>query len=221
MTKKILPLFVLITLAACLLSYKIGSAPVALAKARPNPQDASESAAPMTLPTAPGTWTVTGAGGSGQRVSISRPAGGTGVKHVATCIIGDYIVAPSASAAAGQVISLRDGLSGTGTLLASWGFYVLPGTSFNVSFCDLNVVGSPNTPMTPWNSMVTRSLLPGRGCRLWVTTHSKPAIHRGSIVLLPWNGAAVANSYAIMTRPRQPNHGVTISVADAELVAPE
>jgi len=49
MTKKILPLFALITVAACLLSYKFGSAPVALAKARPAAQDSSDSTSPLTL----------------------------------------------------------------------------------------------------------------------------------------------------------------------------
>src|SRR5260370_7352034 len=64
MTKKVLSLFTLITLAACLFSYKVGSAPVALAKARPSPQETADSATALTLPAAPATWALWTGGGN-------------------------------------------------------------------------------------------------------------------------------------------------------------
>jgi hypothetical protein len=146
MTKKILPLFALITLAACLLSYKAGSAPVALANARSTPQDASESEVPLALPTAPATWTLTAEDVSGGTTfaSATRPAGGAGVKHVATCISFSFYQ----TSGSGSFLYLRDGPSKTGTIL----FQLIPvatsAPSVLQSVCGLNIVGSPNTPMT-------------------------------------------------------------------------
>jgi hypothetical protein len=146
MTKKLLPLLALITLGACLLTYKLGSAPVALAKAMPNPQEASESAVPLTLPTAPATWTLTAEDTSGGTTfaSATRPAGGAGVKHVATCISFSFYQ----TSGSGSFLYLRDGPSKTGTIL----FQLIPvavgSPSVVQSVCGLNIVGSPNTPMT-------------------------------------------------------------------------
>lgn len=150
MTKKVLPLFVIITLAACLFSYKLGSAPVALAKGRTSAQEISESAAPLTLPTAPATWALTkylGTGGT-PGASVSRPAGGTGVQHVATCISVSIGLLGSAPSSEGELAVLRDGASGTGTILFQTYFSLQPGQSSTQSVCDLDIVGSPNTPMT-------------------------------------------------------------------------
>jgi hypothetical protein len=82
MTKKVLPLFVLVTLAACLLSYKFGSAPVALAKARPNAQDISaEAVGPLTLPAPPAEWVVHDFEVNPNIASVTK-AGVTGVQHM-------------------------------------------------------------------------------------------------------------------------------------------
>src|SRR5438445_7877281 len=89
MPKKAVLLFTFLALVACFLSYKLGSAPVALAKGRPAQQDEA-GRVPPPLPTAPATWTITSTGSLGHVVSISRPAGGSGVKHVATCITASF-----------------------------------------------------------------------------------------------------------------------------------
>jgi hypothetical protein len=148
MTKKILPLFTIITLAACLLSYKLGSAPVALAEPGAAAQEMAAQDSPATLPTAPATWTAFFPFNGGGVPTATRAAGGAGVKHVATCISvhltdnrSNFILFP---------VALRDGLSGTGTPLAEWnlGMTATNGTGSQIDLCDLNIVGSANTSMT-------------------------------------------------------------------------
>lgn len=135
MTKKVLPVFVLITLAACLLSYKFGSVPVA-------------RAGEQTLPAAPATWTLTAYEASANKAATaSRPAGGAGVQHVATCISFSFQVSPGTQYG-GSYLYLRDGASGTGNVLWQLLPGELPGANITQSVCDLNIVGSPNTPMT-------------------------------------------------------------------------
>lgn len=147
MTKKVLPLFVLITLAACLLSYKVGSAPVALAKGRAAAQETSDSATPLTLPAAPATWTLWNAGGNTTApITVTQPAGGAGVQHVATCVIATFV--NSAASAGGDTVTLWDGNYSIGKVLLAWDLRALIGTSDSVNLCGLNVVGSANTPMT-------------------------------------------------------------------------
>lgn len=145
MTKKVVPLFALITLAACLFSYKLGSAPTALAKA-PAPQEMSDQAAPQTLPTAPATWTLTAQGGGTKVATLTRPAGGSGVKHVATCIAFSENSVGTTYADFG--VALRDGPSQTGTVIWQYAVTAEPGVSIDHSICDLNIVGSANTAMT-------------------------------------------------------------------------
>jgi hypothetical protein len=145
MAKKILPLFVLITLAAGLLSYKVGSAPVAHANGQVTPQDASELTVPLTLPTAPATWSLYYWGGAGAVASVTKPARGAGVKHVATCISVNFSVSSPGGSDIGQNFRLLDG----STPVLYWHVQApVAGDTATVSLCDLNVVGSANTPMT-------------------------------------------------------------------------
>ncbi len=144
MTKKILPLFALIALAACLFSYKLGSAPVALAKARATPQDTSGSATPLTLPAAPATWSLwAGGGNSTAGVIVTKPAGGAGVQHVATCVMITYFN-NGATGFTGLSAYLDDGSN----TLQGWNLAAPTGGSSSVNLCDLNIVGTANTPMT-------------------------------------------------------------------------
>jgi hypothetical protein len=146
MPKKAVLLFTFLALVACFLSYKLGSAPVALAKARPAQQ---EEAAPPPLPTAPTTWTLNSAPGiHGVSPTVTRAAGGSGVKHVATCIsVRDYNTGSTANT---EQVFLRDGPSGTGAVLAEWliGITSTVNDERSVDLCDLNIVGSANTAMT-------------------------------------------------------------------------
>ena len=86
MQRKAVLLFALLTLAASLLSYKLGSAPVALARARPSQQQTAETGFP-SLPTPPAEWSISSAPGPGGAASVTRAYGGTVVQHVADCII--------------------------------------------------------------------------------------------------------------------------------------
>ncbi len=164
MPKKAVLLFTLLTLTACFLSYRLGSAPVALAKAPPAQQDMTDRATPPPLPTAPATWALINGGGNITGVvSVTKPAGGTGVRHVATCITATY---SNNGAPAGTIanLSLVDGNPGSGTALLIWGLEALSGSSSSVNLCDLNVVGAANTPMTleisdHTNSNVTLNLV--------------------------------------------------------------
>ncbi len=142
MTKKVLPLFVLITLAACFLSYKFGSSPVALAKARPTAQETSESAVPLTLPTAPATWTVSAGSSGTQPATVTKAAGGAGVKHVVTCI--SFSESNFGGSGYDYNVALSDGVTGN-----IWRQTIsVPAGTVVSSVCDLNIVGSPNAAMT-------------------------------------------------------------------------
>jgi hypothetical protein len=68
MPKKVVLPFALLVLAACFLSYKVGSAPTALAKARPAEQDAALPA----LAASPGTWTLTASPAEGQTATVTK-----------------------------------------------------------------------------------------------------------------------------------------------------
>jgi hypothetical protein len=116
---KVVFLLILVTLTAGVLSYKFGSTPVALAKARPNPQDASESPVPLTLPTAPAIWSVHSTGANGVAANATRPAGGAGVKHVASCISATFYV-QAGGIYHGNGVSLLDG----STTLLYWEFAI-------------------------------------------------------------------------------------------------
>lgn len=131
MTKKILPLFVLITLGACLLSYKFGSVPVAHAQ---------------SLPPSPNTWVLHNAGGNVTTpLTVTKPAGGSGVQHVATCVIATFSNQRTTSFT--TVAYLFDGNYG-GPQLLTWNIAAPGGPSDSVNLCGLNVVGTANTPMT-------------------------------------------------------------------------
>jgi hypothetical protein len=117
MPRKALLLITLLTLIACLLSYKLGSAPVAHAQ---------------SLPAAPSTWQVS-VGGVGGIAVASRAAGGSGVQHVATCISMVVAASSSATSEATEAVTLRDGAENSGTVLQTWDFFVSPGSSSSVS----------------------------------------------------------------------------------------
>ena len=116
-------------LIACFINLRLGSVPRVRAQS-------------PTLPTAPGTWAMTsGPPKFGASMAVVRPAGGAGVKHVATCVQG---FAGSASSGGSQFqLNLYDGT----VLLQSW--YVNPtNPAGTFSQCDLNISGSANASMT-------------------------------------------------------------------------
>ena len=75
--------FTLLALSACILSYKLGAAPTALAKSHPGQETVT---APPPLPAPPAEWVVHATAAAGSIASTTRATGGTGVQHVIDCI---------------------------------------------------------------------------------------------------------------------------------------
>lgn len=133
MPKKVALLFTLLTLIACILSYKLGSPPVALAKARPALQDAATPA----LPAPPAYWVAHSITATGAAQAV-KPAQ-AGVQHVVTCI--SATVTNPTSGGSPIVLQLFDPIQG---VVMEWYVPIVPGTSGlgQVSLCGLYVVGS-------------------------------------------------------------------------------
>ena len=129
MPKKAVVLAVSLCIVASFLTFRLGSSPTVKAQS-------------PSLPVAPETWALTSPPyGSGQPVRVVRPAGGTGVKHVATCVQGFM---HSLGTSGWWALELYDGQ----TLLQQW-YVILPdGHNGTWSQCDLNIAGSANTSMT-------------------------------------------------------------------------
>jgi hypothetical protein len=64
---------------------------------------------------------------------------------VATCITATYL---NNSTGTGAVVQLVNGSQGGTAILLSWELGAPSGSSNSVSLCDLNVVGTVDTPMT-------------------------------------------------------------------------
>lgn len=97
------------------------------------------------LVSSPGEWAIQHTPAAATQATISRAAGGAGVRHVCrsiTCSV-------AAVNAQGQIIvNLRDGATGAGTILWSAQFILAAGTSDRITLTGLNIVGSANTAMT-------------------------------------------------------------------------
>lgn len=131
MPKKVILSFTLLVLTACLVSYKLGSAPVAYAQ---------------TLPPSPGTWALTNAnGGVSGWVSVTEPAI-SGVQHVATCITGSMF--NSGTTYTNANVYLLNGNAGGSAVILHWELLAPANAYSSVNLCNLNVVGTVDTPMT-------------------------------------------------------------------------
>ncbi len=150
MPKKAVSLFTLLTLIACLLSYKLGSMPVAFAKSHPAQQEAAtEPAAPPPLPAPPAEWVVFSAPAVGSLAAVVKSAGGAGVQHVADCVSASITAASGAGGGAAHAILFDLPATGGSQVLADW---VLPvpasgsgGGSLNL--CGISIVGTSNGRM--------------------------------------------------------------------------
>lgn len=133
MNKRVLPAFVLITLAASLLTYKFASTPMAHAQTTPPPE-----------------WSIWATSHNGTNASTIR-AGVAGITHVADCIIADASNAPGVTPTGPIGVKLIDGSSTTTpsiTLLT----IDLPQPPFTVGggqihICGLNLQGTAGRPM--------------------------------------------------------------------------
>lgn len=132
MTKRVLPVLVLITLTS-LLSYKFGSAPTARAQT-----------------VAPAEWSVWATTHSPVNAYATKP-GVAGVQHVADCVIADAINAPGAQPTGPIGVKLYDGSATTSpsTVLLTIDLAQPPFTvgGGQVHLCGLNLQGTAGRPM--------------------------------------------------------------------------
>jgi len=137
MPKKAILLFTFLALAACFLSYKLGSVPVAMAKARPALQD--DERVPPPLPAPPAEWVVFKTAVGNVLATAVKP-GVAGVQHVVDCVTFTGYVSSGSQT---TFVDLIDGSTG----IMQWSF-LLTTQSSQVSLCGLNVVGSVGNSMT-------------------------------------------------------------------------
>lgn len=97
----------------------------------------------------PGRWSITHAPLVSIQATISRGAGGAGVRHVCKAITFG-LSAGVAIAAATVTVNLRDGATNAGTILKTWQFALPAATVFpiHVELSGLNIPGSAATAMT-------------------------------------------------------------------------
>lgn len=112
---------------------------------------AATAPAPLLVAT-PGDWSINHAPAANTQATITRAAGGAGVRHVCTSITA--VLSAAAAATSGVVqINLRDGGTGAGTILWSatvqiGGAASISGGAVGISLSGLRIFGTANTAMT-------------------------------------------------------------------------
>lgn len=100
----------------------------------------------VAIATRPGQWAFNHQPAAGTRATVTRGAGGAGVRNVCTGF--GFTLNAVAAITVPVVVNLRDGATGVGTILWT-GRYTAPvGTTVALDLSGLNIVGSPNTAMT-------------------------------------------------------------------------
>jgi hypothetical protein len=94
----------------------------------------------------PGTWSVTNFPATATQATITKPAGGAGVRHICRGV--SVAIAAGATPQTPIRVVLRDGLTGAGIILWSKTLAVPANQSASVDLSPLTIVGSPNTAMT-------------------------------------------------------------------------
>jgi hypothetical protein len=111
---------------------------------------ANVSAATQTgvvLAAAPGNWSINHTPAANTQATITRAAGGAGVRHVCTSI-SCTLIGRTAAAETEVLVNLRDGATGAGTILWSQRLQVIPGGTTGLALSHLQIPGSANTAMT-------------------------------------------------------------------------
>lgn len=103
------------------------------------------SAVGSELTTHPGNWAVNAQATAGTP-SVTRAAGGAGVRHICNSV--SITVAAAATAQPAVIINLRDGASGTGTILQTWALAAPANSAAVINLSGLYIVGSAATAMT-------------------------------------------------------------------------
>jgi hypothetical protein len=109
----------------------------------------SAATQPQTMMvTGPGNWAITHTPAANTVATITRAAGGAGVRHICNSISGSVIVGASQTPGAAVQLSLRDGASGAGTILWSQTINCTALGNAFINLSGLNIPGSANTAMT-------------------------------------------------------------------------
>jgi len=92
------------------------------------------------------TWSLTHTPAAATQATISKTAGASTIRHVATSVT--WCIAAQATAQPILLINLRDGATGAGTILHSWTVSTIASDSKCQSISGLNITGTANTAMT-------------------------------------------------------------------------
>jgi len=99
----------------------------------------------------PGQWSINHVPAAATQATITRAAGGAGVRHVC-CSIDAALVLPATANQAAITLNLRDGATGAGTILWSRRFGIGAANAADaqqeVSLSGLKIFGTANTAMT-------------------------------------------------------------------------
>jgi len=93
----------------------------------------------------PGNWTVVSTPSAATQATATKAAGAAGVRHVCTSVSASF--AGTATNAA-TLVNLRDGVTGTGTILWSQYLSAISNDVRSLNISGLNIVGSAATAMT-------------------------------------------------------------------------
>ena len=96
----------------------------------------------------PGEWTIDAAPAGNIQGTVTKAAGGAGVRHVLKSLF--FVLYNNAAVSATPGIYVRDGASGAGTIIyvGALAIPAVSGSMAKVALAGLNIVGSPNTAMT-------------------------------------------------------------------------
>lgn len=93
-----------------------------------------------------GNWSANNVPATATQATVTKAAGGAGVKHVCNSITAT--IACGSTAQAPVFVYLRDGASGVGTIIWAAAIAAPANGVGGVCISDLNIVGSANTAMT-------------------------------------------------------------------------
>lgn len=99
----------------------------------------------VTATASPGEWTITVAAAVNVTATVTKAAGGAGVRHVLTSLRG--VVNAVAAQTTPLVLVVRDGATTAGTILWQSKVTALIGTDGVIDATGLSIVGSANTAM--------------------------------------------------------------------------
>ncbi len=110
----------------------------------------SASAVGAVMTATPGEWSITHSPAANTQATISKAAGGAGVRHVCRQVSGTIGQDATGSTAVLVTLNLRDGATGAGTVLQSWTMCLAntAGAVVPFSFPGLNIFGTANTALT-------------------------------------------------------------------------